>query len=95
MVLDGRLRTTICDTRSCSLFFVVERSDDPNECNMAQHYSSVSITTAVDFPATPKRTFEKTLEPEGVPQIPYVMNTKVELGHQRELLLGRARSGRF
>ena len=47
IVLDGRLRSSPSEVRPCSVFFVVSRSMQTEECNLNMDYTSLEISAKV------------------------------------------------
>jgi hypothetical protein len=50
IALDGRLRTTISESRTNSLFFIVGRAKAGEEANLSIVYPRVSISTTITLP---------------------------------------------
>lgn len=75
LVIESRLRTTIAADKHFSFFFVVTRSAEDSECNMAVEYCESLIKATVKFP------YEKTprvteYAADDLPQVPIMYNPK-------------------
>ena len=76
VVLDGRLRSTISETRNASLFYLVTRTNVKEDANMICAFSEIEVTAKlhIGYESSRKRSAELVLGVGKWPQVPTMTN---------------------
>ena len=71
LALDGRLRSTVVDSRPFSLFFAIERTDDSTLTNLSYEYVKVNSQVTFEMPngVGKKQHFKRAEERQTLPTI--------------------------
>ena len=81
MVIDGRFRSSVSDSRSFALFWVVERTEDDLAGNLEMQTAVVTITAGVTLPNQKEKSLH--LSGDSSPGVPIMTNMKAIKEHTK------------
>jgi hypothetical protein len=89
MVIDGRLRSAVTESRSCALFWLVGHTDDPKAASMELHDVETSMVIKLTLPGAKKQVDVGFNGEKGV-VVPVMVNAKALKAHSRLMCLADA-----